>query len=179
MDRKRKELAVARLRRNFSQSGAVVVARNRGLTAAEMAALRRQVRAAGGRLQVAKNRLALLAIKGTRFEPIGSMLRGPCALAYCTDPVETAKVVVEYARKSSNLEIVGASIAGDTLPAERVTDLTELPSLEALRSRLIGLLRHPSQNLAGVLARPGQDLLTLLREPGAGLTRLLTAYGSR
>lgn len=179
MDRKLKGLAIANLHQRFLQASSVIVTRNRGLTAAEMAALRQRIRASGGRLQVAKNRLALIAVKGTRFESMAPLLRGPSALAYCSDPIETAKAVVVYGKENQNLEIVGASIGGKTLEADHVVALTHLPPLEVLRWQLIGLLCSPGQSLARVLARPSCDMLALVQEPGSRIARLLAVHGGQ
>lgn len=179
MDRKRKELAIASLHQKFLQANSVIVTRNRGLTATEMGALRQRIRASGGNLQVAKNRLALIAVKGTRFESMAPLLHGPNALAYCSDPIETAKAVVVYSKEHQNLEIAGASIGEKMLEADHVTALTYLPSLEVLRGQLVGLLRSPGQDLTRILSRPGCELLSLVREPGLWLARLLAVHGAQ
>jgi hypothetical protein len=52
--------------------------------------LRRRMRAAGVTFRVAKNRLAHLALEGTRLTADGDA-EGPTALAWSTDPVATAR----------------------------------------------------------------------------------------
>ena len=76
----------------------VVVTRNAGLTVTEVSELRRRMRAAGASYKVAKNRLAVLALDGTRFDGIKPLLQGPTALAWSADPVAVAKTAVEFAR---------------------------------------------------------------------------------
>ena len=75
--------------------------------------LRLKMRDAGAQFKVAKNRLALIALEGTRYAPISDMLTGPTALATSTDPVAAAKVAVEFAKTNDRLEIVGGAM-GDT-----------------------------------------------------------------
>ncbi len=69
-----------------------------GLTVAEVTDLRRKMRAAGATFKVAKNRLANLALDGTRFDGIKPLLKGPTALAWSKDPVAVAKAAVEFAK---------------------------------------------------------------------------------
>jgi large subunit ribosomal protein L10 len=52
----------------FADTSMVVVTRNDGMTVADVTELRRRMRAAGASFKVAKNRLALLALEGTRFD---------------------------------------------------------------------------------------------------------------
>ncbi len=67
MDRTEKRAFVAQLAAVFAETSFVLVARNNGLTVAEVSDLRRRMREAGATYKVAKNRLAALALDGTRF----------------------------------------------------------------------------------------------------------------
>ena len=82
MDRTEKREFVASLAAVFAQTSMVVVTQNQGLTVAEATDLRRRMRAAGATFRVTKNRLATLALDGTRFDGIKPMLKGPTALAW-------------------------------------------------------------------------------------------------
>ena len=84
VDRTEKRAFVASLAEVFAETSMVVVTRNAGLTVAEATELRRRMRAAGANYKVAKNRLALLALEGTRFDGIKPLLKGPTALAWAT-----------------------------------------------------------------------------------------------
>ena len=76
MDRAEKKEAVATLHEVFAKSSVVVVAQYSGLTVAQMQRLRKQMKQAGARVQVAKNRLAKIALEGTDVASIGPLLRG-------------------------------------------------------------------------------------------------------
>ena len=92
MDRAEKKEAVASLNEVFKKTSVVVVAHYSGLTVAQMQNLRRQMRQAGASVQVAKNRLAKIALEGTDVASIGSLLKGPTLIAYSDDPVAAPKV---------------------------------------------------------------------------------------
>ena len=82
MDRTEKREFGEGLNAALVDTSMIVVTRNAGLTVAEATDLRRKMRAAGANFKVAKNRLATLALAGTRFEGIRPMLLGPTALAW-------------------------------------------------------------------------------------------------
>ena len=103
MDREGKREFVAGLAQVFAETSMVVVTRNQGLTVAEVTDLRRRMRAAGAEFKVAKNRLAKLALDGTKFDGIAPLLTGTTALAWSADPVVVAKTVVDFAKSNEKL----------------------------------------------------------------------------
>jgi large subunit ribosomal protein L10 len=158
VDRTEKREFVASLGAVFADTSMVVVTQNKGLTVAEVTDLRRRMRAAGATFKVAKNRLATLALDGTRFDGIKPLLKGPIALAWSADPVAAAKVAVEFAKINEKLVLIGGSLGTQALDAAGVRALAELPSLDALRAKLLGLLQAPATKVAGVLQAPAGQL---------------------
>lgn len=162
MDRKAKENVVAGLREVFESSALVVVTQFSGLTVAEATDLRIRMREAGAKFQVTKNRLALRALEGTQFSDLAGMFAGTTAIAYSQDAVAAAKVAVEYAKKNDSLVVIGGSLDGDTLDVASVKALAELPSLDELRGKLVGLLQAPATSVAGVLQAPAGQLARVM-----------------
>ena len=162
MDRAQKQQLVEGLHRSLSDASLVVVTRQAGLTVAEATDLRRQMRAAGVVFKVTKNRLARLALKGTKFEDIDGFLTGPTAIAYSGDPVAAAKVAAEFANANQKLVIVAGSIGEQVLDPEGVKSLARLPSLGELRGKIAGLLQAPAAKLVGVLQAPAGQLARVL-----------------
>jgi len=158
VDRTEKREFVASLAQVFAETSMVVVTRNEGLTVAQATDLRRKMRAAGANYKVAKNRLALLALEGTRFDGIKPLLKGPTALAWAHDPVAVAKVAVEFAKTNDKLVLLGGALGTQTLNVDGVKALAELPSLDALRAQLVGMLQTPATRVAGVLQAPAGQL---------------------
>lgn len=158
MDRTEKRDFVAGLHEALSDTSMIVVTRNQGLTVAEATDLRRKMRAAGATFKVAKNRLAHLALDGTRFDGIKPLLKGPTALAWAQDPVAVAKAAVEFARTNEKFVLIGGALGSQTLNADGVRALAELPSLETLRARIVGMIQTPATRVAGVLQGPGGQL---------------------
>ena len=158
MDRSEKRDFIAQLGQVFAETSMVVVTRNAGLTVAEVSELRRRMRAAGATYKVAKNRLALLALDGTRFDGIKPLLKGPTALAWAHDPVAVAKTAVEFAKTNDKLVVIGGALGAQTLNADGIKALADLPSLDTLRAGLVGMIATPATRIAGVLAAPAGQL---------------------
>ena len=158
MDRTEKREFVASLATVFAETSFVLVAQNKGLTVADVSELRRRMRAAGATYKVAKNRLATLALEGTRFDGVQPLLKGPTAIAWSTDPVAVAKTAVEFAKTNDKFVVLGGALGTQTLNAEGVKALAELPSLETLRAQLVGLIQTPATRIAGMLQAPGSQL---------------------
>ena len=158
MDRTEKRAFVQALQAVFADTSFVLVSANKGLTVAESTNLRRRMRDAGATYKVAKNRLTAIALTGTSFNGIAPLLKGPTALAWAKDPVAVAKTAVEYAKTNDKFVILGGALGTQTLTADGVKALSELPSLETLRAQLLGLLQTPATRIAGVLQAPGSQL---------------------
>ena len=77
MERAEKSELIASLQSSFAGAGSIVVARNAGLTVADLETLRKQMKQAGGTVKVAKNRLAKLALKETDTADISALFQGP------------------------------------------------------------------------------------------------------
>lgn len=168
MDRSQKADLVDELKQVFTETSVVVITRNLGLTVAQSTDLRLKMRDAGAQFKVAKNRLALLALDGTRYQPIGDLLKGPTALATSEDPVAAAKVAVEFAKTNDKFEILGGAMGDTMLDVDGIKALAELPSLDQLRATIVGLVQAPATKIARVVS-----------EPGAQLARIFQAYAAK
>ena len=168
VNRSEKAEAIVELNHIFKDANLVVVTRQTGLTVQEVTDLRRKVRAAGASYKVAKNRLTLRALEGTPFTALGSLFKGPTAIAYSKDPVAAAKVIAAFAKDNEKLTIVGGALGENTLDVAGVQALATLPSLDALRGKIIGLLQAPATKMAVVLAAPAGQV-----------ARVIAAYGAK
>jgi large subunit ribosomal protein L10 len=146
----------------------VVVTHYLGLTVAEMTDLRTRLRAQGAKLKVVKNTLAQKAMDGSNGEAGDALFTGPVAIAYAPDPVSAAKVVTAYAKENDKFTVVGALMGEKVLDQKAVGALATLPSLDQLRSQLIGLLNAPATRVA-----------TVLQAPAAQIARVLSAHAEK
>ena len=162
MDRAQKESVVEELGQIFESSGVVVVAHYAGLTVAEMQALRAKMRAVGGAVRVAKNKLAKIALEGKPCASIGDLLTGMTVLAYSEDPVAAAKVVVDYAKDNKKLEILGGAMGSTALDQNGVKAVSELPSREELIASVVACIGAPASNIAGAIGAPASNIAGIL-----------------
>ena len=162
MEKAKKVEVVENLNGVFSEAGSVVVAHYSGMTVAQMGDLRTRARAVGASFKVAKNRLAVRALEGTAIEGIAHLFKGPTGIAYSKDPVAASKVIAAYAKDNDKLVILGGSVGAQALDANGVKALAELPSLDALRGKLLGLILAPATKIAGVVQAPAGQLARVI-----------------
>lgn len=167
MDRAAKRELIDSLHGVFKDTGVVVVSHYTGLTVAQMTQYRQQVRAAGGKVKVTKNRLAKIALKDTDYGGIADLLTGPTVLAYSKDPIAAAKVSIAFAKTNDKLVVLGGSMGKNVLDAKGVKALAELPSLDELRAKLIGLLNAPATKIARTIKEPGAKLARVIQAKAA------------
>ena len=167
MDRSQKADLVAELKSVFAETGVVVVTRNHGLTVDQSSELRNKMRDAGAQFKVAKNRLALIALEDSTYQPIGDLLKGPTALATSTDPVAAAKVAVNFAKENEQFEILGGAMGDTVLDVNGIKALAELPSLDELRGTLVGLINAPATKIARITKEPAGMLARVLSAKAA------------
>jgi large subunit ribosomal protein L10 len=168
VERAEKREVVTALHDVLAKTGVVVVAHYAGLTVADMTKLRSEMRSAGGQVKVAKNRLVKLALEGTDAKGIVDLLKGPTCLAFSADPIAAPKIAVKFAKTNEKFVILGGAMGATVLDAKGVNSLASLPSLDELRSTLIGLIQAPATKIARTL-----------NEPGAQLARVFAAYGNK
>jgi large subunit ribosomal protein L10 len=156
VDRAEKKEAVAALNQVFAKTEVVVVAHYSGLTVAQMQNLRKRAREAGANVQVAKNRLAKIALDGTSVASIGSLLKGPTLIAYSDDPVAAPKVAVAFAKDHDKFVILGGAMGATVLNPDGVKSLATMPSLDELRAKIVGLVQAPATKIAQLSTAPNE-----------------------
>ena len=162
MDRTQKEELVASFNDAFSEATLVVVTSQNGLSVAQSTELRREMRNAGASFKVTKNRLTRLALKGTKFEHLSDLFKGPTGIAYSDDPVAAARVAVKFADGNDKFVVLGGGLDEQALDVSAVTALAKLPSLDELRGKLVGMIQTPATRIAGVTQAPAGHLARVI-----------------
>ena len=164
-----KKALVAEVNAVAGEALSAVAAEYRGLSVAEMTALRKEAREAGVYMRVVKNTLARRAVEGTDFECMQETLKGPILLAFAKDdPGAAARVIKDFAKEHDALQAVSLSAGGQLMPASDLSKLADLPTLDQARAMLLGVMMAPMSKLVRTLA-----------EPPAMLARTLSARGSQ
>ncbi len=168
MLRSEKQESVADLERVYRESGSVVVTHYHGLTVAQLNILRKELKSQGAGFQIVKNTLSKIAAKKAGICDVSNLFSGPSAVAYSTDQVAAAKVVVEFAKRHNKLKIIGAVVDNKILDQHYVSELATLPSLDEVRSKLVAVLLTPATNIT-----------RLLQAPAAQIARLCEAFSEK
>lgn len=161
----RNEATVAKLREQLGDASTFFLVDYQGLSAGEFGSLRAKVRAAGGRILVAKNTLINVVLKEQGVEEFEDTLQGPTALVLIGEElVAPIKAITDFSKDHPKELPVskGGRLEGSVLGEDALTRISKLPSKQQLQSQLVGLLLAPMQQLVGVLAAPPQKLVTVM-----------------
>jgi large subunit ribosomal protein L10 len=165
MQRTEKERVVAELAEQLRSTESLIVADYRGLTNADLVALRAKVRSSGGRFQVVKNTLTRRAAEVSGTESLLALLEGPTAIAFVEtdgDPVAVAKALADTAKDTKVLALRGGMLSGRALTGDDVEELAQLPAPDVVKSQLVGVVVAPLTQLVALLAAPLRDLAGLI-----------------
>jgi large subunit ribosomal protein L10 len=162
VERAEKKELVATFGTAAKTAGVIVVAHNKGLTANQVLDLRNKMAAAGATIKVVKNRLAKIALAETDANGIANLFEGPTMVAYGADPVAAPKVASDFAKGNEKFVLLGGALGKTVMDANAVKALADLPSLDQLRGKLIGLIQAPATKIAGVLAAPAGQVARVI-----------------
>jgi large subunit ribosomal protein L10 len=153
--------AVQDIAGRFEGATAAVVTEYRGLSMAQLTALRRSL-GDGATYRVAKNTLVKRAADDAGVQGIEQLLVGPTAIAFITgEPVDAAKALRDFAKANQGLVIKGGYMDGRALTAPEVASLADLESREVLLAKLAGAMKANLSKAAGLFAAPASQVARL------------------
>jgi large subunit ribosomal protein L10 len=143
---------LTKLKDQFGRAKSVTFATYSGLTVAEISVLRRQLRATGNELVVAKKTLMKLAAKENGLpEPTDAALEGVVAAFFAyEDELAAPQALHEFSKQSDKVALVGGILDGELLGKAKINQLATLPNKTGLMGQLVGLLASPMRGFAGV-----------------------------
>jgi large subunit ribosomal protein L10 len=165
VDKSQKEQVVAELAERLRTSDTLIVADYRGLTMPQIDALRGELLKHGARFQVVKNTLTRRAAEVASTDHLLAMLEGPTAIAFVEaegDPAAVAKALAAAARETQVIEIRGGVMQGRPVTAEEIATLATLPSMDVLRSQVLGAITAPVTTILALFNAPLQNLIGLI-----------------
>lgn len=168
MNRTEKQQAISDIRELVGEHSATIIAHYKGLTVAEIQVLRGQLRECGAQMKVIKNSLAKLAVADTDNISLDPLLKGPTAILVSNDPVSMAKNLTKFAKGNANLVLLGGIVDNQFVDDKSIDMLSQMPSKDELRGKIIGLLNAPATKLVRVLKAPAEQL-----------ARVISAYSSK
>ncbi len=140
MARPEKVAVVDAVRDAIGESAATLLTDYRGLSVAEFAELRAELRKTGATYRVVKNTLARRAATDAGIVGLEDILVGPTALVFCADdPVGPAKALKAFAKSHTALIVKGGYLDGEVLDGEAALKLADLESREDVLAGIAGL----------------------------------------
>jgi large subunit ribosomal protein L10 len=162
--RPEKESIARELKEKVEAASFFILADYQGLNVTETETLRGKLVEADARMMVIRNRQFKHVLKEMKVEGVDGGLNGPTALFYGDgDVVEVSKVLKSFARTTQKPVVKLGLLEGRIISADDVNELATLPSLDQLRSSLVGTLAAPMTQLAGVFNQKLASLVYVLK----------------
>ena len=145
-----KEDKVSQIKEKVDKAQVAIVTEYKGYTVEEITSLRRSLQKEDGDYMVTKNTLAKLAIKGTPYEVLADLLKGPIAIAFgYGDQVAPAKALSNFIKDTKKGEILAAAMDGKLLSAAEAKALANLPSKAEIYAKMLGCINSPASGIVG------------------------------
>jgi len=162
--RPEKQFLVDEINSHLDKSDYVFVADYKRATVPDIASLRGQLAEEEAEFHVIKNNILKVAAKGRGFPELDEHLTGQNAIVIGgKNPSGVAKVLNKFFAKEDKIEVKVGVLSNQRLGSDEVVALSKLPSIEALRAQLLGLLSQPAQQLVFVLNAVPQNVLNVLQ----------------
>ena len=160
---KEKQQIAEDLRDRLSKSAIIVLTDYQGLDVAAMNDLRRKLRAEKIEYQVVKNTLLTRAAEDNDIALIKDYFKGPSAIALSyDDPIAPAKVLSQFAKENSKLEIKVGVMNGQVLDANAIKALAQLPPREVLLGQFLSALNAIPTSFVRTLAEVPRSFVSVL-----------------
>lgn len=145
-----KQEKINEMKAKIEKAKVALITEYKGFSVEEIQKLRRSLQEQKGDYMVTKNTLAKIAFKGTSFEVMNDILKGPIAIAFgFEDEVAPSKVFAKFMKDSQKGEVLGAVLDGKLLSQQDAQQLAKLPSKEELYAKILGSLSSPATGIVG------------------------------
>ncbi|VDG17994.1 50S ribosomal protein L10 [Lactiplantibacillus mudanjiangensis] len=126
-----------------------IVVDYRGLTVEQVTDLRKQLREAGVKMRVIKNKIMVRAAEKAGYADLNDVFSGPTAVAFSNeDAIAPAKILANFAKTADALELKGGMVEGKVATLEEIQEYATMPSREELLATIANLLQAPVRNVA-------------------------------
>ena len=162
MNKEQKKQYISDMTNQFEKSEAVIVTHYQGLTMTQLDDLRAKMREHGIKFKITNNRITKLALEKTKCKDLSDLFTGPTAIGSSEDELAPAKVLFNFTKETEKLRIIGGGVEKKSLTVDEITNLASLPSLDEVRSKLIGLLMAGPTKLVRIIKEPPSRLARIL-----------------
>ncbi|MGN6384666.1 MAG: 50S ribosomal protein L10 [Verrucomicrobiota bacterium] len=131
----------------------------RGLTVTNFTDLRKRLHGAGSEVHVVKNSIFRVAAKEAGVADLSGTLAGQLAVVTGQKDVSAAaKILKTFNKETSKGAVHFGYLNSKRLENKDLMELADLPSLEVLRGRILGVIQAPAAQLARMINTPGGQL---------------------
>jgi large subunit ribosomal protein L10 len=163
-ERPEKKAIIDEVRTRMEEAGFVILADCRGMSVETMGDLRGRLISQSSTLVVAKNSYIGRASEDVGWTEVEQFLDGPTALITGTGELsDVAKTLKEFAKETSLPSVKGGRLGDQTLSADDVKEIADIPSREVMYSILAGTLAAPMTQVVGVMQQKVLSLLYVLK----------------
>lgn len=142
----------------------VLVTDYSGMKVEHFSELRTRLAGVQAEFRVVKNTLMRRALKECELPELGEDLTGQTAVVLGDSDVSAAaKILKTFAKEFDKPSLRAGILDTGVLSADQVNDLAELPTLDVMRAKFLGLLQTPASQLVRVLNAPAQGFATVLK----------------
>ena len=141
-----------------------IVVNYKGLNVAHFTELRKRLIKAGAELHVVKNSIFRIAAKEAGVGDLNGALAGQLAIVTGKRDISTAaKVVKKFGSEFDRLKVHFGYLNNQRLEQPEIMTLADLPSMEVLRAKFLGLLNAPATKLVALMNTPASQLARVLQ----------------
>ncbi len=135
-----------------------------GLKVAHLTEFRKRLKQAGAEVHVVKNSIFRIAAKEAGVTELNGSLAGQIAVVTGQKDISAAaKAVKNFGAEFDKLKVKFGYMGSQRLADTDLMALADLPSLEVLRSKLLGVLNAPAQKLVTIINTPAQQLARVIK----------------
>jgi large subunit ribosomal protein L10 len=141
-----------------------VVVNYTGLKVAPLTELRKRLAKVGAELHVVKNSVFRFAAQEAGVADLGGVLAGQLAVVTGQKDISVAtKVLKTFAAEFEKPKLKFGFLNNQRLDEASLLALADLPSIDVLRAKLLGVLNAPATKLVVLLNTPGTQLARVLK----------------
>ena len=161
MHKNKKKNYIEEMKVFFKKTSSVFITHYQGLSVKQIDELRSEMRKHGIIFKITKNRITKLALEGSKYKKLENLFSGPTAVTFSEDAITSAKILTKFAKKNSNLKIIGGIMEEEPLSMKDVEKIATLPTLDEARAKITSILSSPAQKIMRILLAPGSKIAIL------------------
>ena len=164
MERAQKEQVLGEIKEAWQNVASIIIADYKGITVPVVTAMRDDFRKNGCHYRVIKNSLVKIAVKGSKMEPITSLMTGTTAVIWTTGeaPQPPAKIALKWAKDEPKFQIKGGYYEGQLLDKAGVQALSTMPGKPEIQASMLMTFLAGPQSFVAQIAAPIQNFAYLL-----------------